>query len=65
MVNSIVTRRSASTILFNVVDNYKQCGQHNIVQFFLLCNLFVSRHSTSCDTMVSKVNAFSTLAKLF
>ena len=28
MVNNIVIRHSASTTLFNIVDNYKQCGQH-------------------------------------
>ena len=30
MKNNIVTRHSASTILFNVVNSYKQCGQHKI-----------------------------------
>ena len=32
-LKNIVTPDSASTILLNVVDNYKQCGQHNIVEF--------------------------------
>ena len=29
---SIVTPDPGSTILFNIVDNYEQYGQHNIVQ---------------------------------
>ena len=31
-LNNIVTPDSVSTILFNVDNNYEQCGQHNTVQ---------------------------------
>ena len=34
VVHNVVTPDSDSTILFNVVDNYEQCGQHNIVQSY-------------------------------
>ena len=35
VVNTIVT--PASTMLFNVVDNYEQCRQHDIAQSFFNC----------------------------
>ena len=38
MVNNIVTRHSASTILFNDVDNYKQCGNLRGAQRSVLLN---------------------------
>ena len=32
ILNNIVEPESGVTILFNIVDNYEQCGQQNIVQ---------------------------------
>ena len=32
LVNNIVEPELGVTILFNIVDNCEQCGQHNIVQ---------------------------------
>ena len=34
VINNIEQLNSASTILLNVVDNYKKFGQHNIVLLF-------------------------------
>ena len=40
ILNNVVEPESGVTILFNIVDNYEQCGQQNIVQscFHQYCN---------------------------
>ena len=52
ILNNIVEPESGVTILFNIVDNYEQCGPHNIVQscFHQYCN---------------KLTVFSCVLKIF
>ena len=37
-LNDIVVAELGVTILLNVVDNYKQYGQHNIIQYCTIYN---------------------------